>query len=212
MLKAIIFDADGGLIECGWPALMNAYEAVIRANKDEPSNYFNSLEEFRKIFNSDWKEFIKTLNIKDENLCCKVFYKNYCHYTSLLRFAEFLVKHLSKKYKLALLTNGHRNGSFKHLEPIMSYFEITVTADDVKKLKPHPGGVKKILRFLRLEPREALVTGDRIEDLIAGHAAGAKTGVVVWEYGLWRKEDWEKLDFKPNYVFRSLGDFIIKLL
>lgn len=211
MLKLIIFDCDGVLVNCSWSVLMNVHKTLVLDNGDDPFKYFKDLNEFKRIWTSDWRVVMKRLGLKDEERCNRVFYENYCQYVSLLPFAEFLVKKLSEKYKLAILSNGHRNGSLEHVKPIEDYFEIVITADDVENLKPHSEGVKKILNFLRMEAKEALVIGDRPEDLMAGRAVGAKTGAVIWGYGLGQDEDFKKLDFKPNYVFHSFVDFMAKL-
>ena len=46
-------------------------------------------------------------------------------------------------------------------------------------------------------------------DILAGKAAGIKTGVVIWKHGLGTDEDFDKLD--PDITFRTRQDFLRKL-
>lgn len=78
-------------------------------------------------------------------------------------------------YRLALLTNNARTGIAERLGPLglAQRFEITVTRDDVRGLKPLPDGVHLILSHLTGVQRAYLV-GDAWIDGRAAMAAGVR--------------------------------------
>lgn len=78
-------------------------------------------------------------------------------------------------YRLALLTNNARTGVAEHLGPLglAQHFEITVTRDDVRGLKPLPDGIHLILsRFTGVQ--RAYMVGDAWIDGRAAMAAGVR--------------------------------------
>ena len=54
--------------------------------------------------------------------------------------------------------------------PPAKYFRMVVTMDDVKRKKPAPDGVLKILG--KRDPKSALYLGDNIDDALSARAAG----------------------------------------
>ena len=54
------------------------------------------------------------------------------------------------------------------------YFELVVTALDVRNPKPHPESVLRILEVLRLRQEETLFVGDSEVDLRTAEAAGVR--------------------------------------
>lgn len=53
--------------------------------------------------------------------------------------------------------------------PAAQHFRTVVTMDDVKRKKPHPDGLLKILG--KRDPATALYIGDNVDDALAAHAA-----------------------------------------
>jgi len=54
----------------------------------------------------------------------------------------------------------------------MEYFEVVLTAADVREDKPHPEGVLKCLQIMDIEPGAAAYVGDTAPDMGAGQRAG----------------------------------------
>jgi hypothetical protein len=63
---------------------------------------------------------------------------------------------------------------------IDGFFDMIVTYDDVKKPKPHPEGLQKIIKYFKIPNHEVLWIGDRISDGIAGQKAKIQTGLLAW--------------------------------
>jgi phosphoglycolate phosphatase len=62
------------------------------------------------------------------------------------------------------------------------WFDVVVGSEETPAIKPDPAHVRVILERLGLEPDEALMVGDSINDVLAGKAAGCKTVVVGFGY------------------------------
>jgi phosphoglycolate phosphatase-like HAD superfamily hydrolase len=69
--------------------------------------------------------------------------------------------------------------------------------------KPSSEGIRKVLSAFGLEPSEALMVGDAVNDIKAAQEAGVQVAAVVWDsYG---KE--EVLKMKTDFVFHSVREF-----
>jgi AHBA synthesis associated protein len=64
---------------------------------------------------------------------------------------------------------------------IVQHFSMIVGSDDVARPKPAPDMALKIVKELRLEPRETLFVGDAVADLECGKAAGMFVGLATWD-------------------------------
>lgn len=73
---------------------------------------------------------------------------------------------LSKSYELGIVTSGSKNRVLRDLEStgIKSFFQVTITGDDIKRPKPDPEGLELALSRMELLPCEALYIGDSHAD------------------------------------------------
>ena len=58
-----------------------------------------------------------------------------------------------------------------------------VCGDTLKESKPHPAPVSLACEMVEVQPGEAVMVGDDIRDIQAGHAAGTRTAAVYYGYG-----------------------------
>lgn len=63
---------------------------------------------------------------------------------------------------------------------ILDKFDVLVTADDVQNHKPHPEPIFKALEMLSLSPRDAAYVGDSLFDIDAAQRAQVTTIGVTW--------------------------------
>jgi arabinose operon protein AraL len=76
--------------------------------------------------------------------------------------------------------------------------------------KPSTLMMQVALDRLDLPPERCMMVGDRLEtDMVMGHAAGMKTGVVLT--GASRREDIDKLPSPPDFVLETIGDLPLLL-
>jgi HAD superfamily phosphatase len=82
-------------------------------------------------------------------------------------------------FELNLFTGRNRREfSFTFAKwPATKHFRTVVTMDDVKKMKPHPEGLYKILG--KRDPASALYLGDNIDDALAAREASVPFAAII---------------------------------
>jgi pyrophosphatase PpaX len=89
----------------------------------------------------------------------------------------------------------------------LKWFDSIVTADDVKRYKPHAEPVLRALEPLRRIPAEAVFVGDSPHDMRAGRAAGVFTAAALW--GPFGRSQLEPTD--PDAWLDAPGDVLALL-
>jgi HAD superfamily hydrolase (TIGR01509 family) len=89
------------------------------------------------------------------------------------------IEKLASKAKLSLITMRHvpNQTVVKELDRfgIGKYFSSVMTAFDTTKPKPSPEAIFKCIKKFNVDIRDCLITGDSINDIKSGKAAGIKT-------------------------------------
>lgn len=85
----------------------------------------------------------------------------------------------ASRYELNLFTGRNRQEyEFTFSKwPSTPHFRTVITMDDVKKMKPHPEGLYKILG--KRDPATALYLGDNIDDALAARDAGVPFAAII---------------------------------
>jgi len=89
-----------------------------------------------------------------------------------------------KGFKLACITNKIR----RFTQPLMAkagmagYFDFIVCGDSFVRMKPDPLPLLKTAEHFDIEPAQALMVGDSINDMRAGRSAGFRTASVPYGY------------------------------
>ena len=179
-LKCVIYDCDG--------VLFDSFEANTRLYNDlcalvgrgslrqEEMEYVHThtvFEAIRFIFGeeNDWeKKALEILKQKQVDL------KNYVEYLKMEPHLLQVLEELKEKGILRVI-NTNRTTSMKYIMERFNlgpYFEMVVTALDVKNPKPHPESIEKILEALKLEKAEAVFIGDSDVDQQTAKSSGVK--------------------------------------
>ncbi len=119
--------------------------------------------------------------------------------------ADVLQELNKRKKKIALFTNGATYRVMKelrHLE-IEDYFEIIVSAQDLKSLKPNPLGLLVAMKALKAKRNKVLYIGDMIDDIVMARYANVDSCAIA--QGFDKYEDLK--DANPKYIFKSIGQF-----
>lgn len=206
----IIFDFDGVLFKAKWLNLFRAHEAIIKAAGKNPKDFFKNMEEFRKWWSPDWHINNQKIGIKDWDKNAEIFYRVYNRGLGLFPWTHEIVRKLSKRYNLAILTNRHKNDAGKYLKSIKKYFLFIAGCEDVKKLKPDSEGINLILWKTGATRKYTLMIGDAVDDIKASKAAGINSGIVKWGLdGKRNPESWkELLSLNPDYAFEKYEDLL----
>ena len=126
----------------------------------KPMNYGQAKEAFSKFY---WGTPEQPGNVKNEK-----------HIVSPRQIEQW-----AKRYELNLFT-GRTRQEFTYTFakwPGAKHFRMVVTMDDVRKIKPNPEGLYKILG--RRDPAKALYVGDNIDDELAARDAGVPFMAII---------------------------------
>jgi HAD superfamily hydrolase (TIGR01509 family) len=180
LIKAIIFDLDGVLVD----TKKIHFNALNNALKKNNIDYSISYEDHLKFF--DGLPTVEKLNIlikkkliKKNNFSSIVKYKNILTIQELknIKFDKNIYKiffSLSKKYKLAVATNAVKStldNCLKKLR-INKFISYKISNKDVKNFKPHPEMYLRCFVEMSIKPQESLI----VEDSHFGRLAALQAG------------------------------------
>lgn len=122
---------------------------------------------------------------------------------------ELLSRIKSSGKRLALFTGVEKNMMEYTLTPfkLSEFFEVRITADDIRRSKPDPEGINLALSRINASPKESMYVGDSPTDIVAGRGAGVLTGAALWS----PENRGDPTTEHPDYEFRSvqqLSDFL----
>ncbi len=212
MIKAVIFDLDGTLVDTTSHYLATYLTILKRDLGLEPdekmvrdkfgmraTDIMVSLLEDMGVDKSE-VDIEKVINtIRDE------FVKRIKDVAVLPGAEELLVKLKKGGYRLGLATSSRPYAACNILEQfgLDKYFDTVVTGNDVEHAKPHPEMFLLTAKKLGFRPEECLVVEDAVYGVDAGRAAGMKVvGVCT---GACEGSELERA--KPDYLLDTLEDF-----
>ena len=83
-------------------------------------------------------------------------------------------------------------------------YDILLTRDDIRPVKPEPHSLEKALKVLKSKPEETIMVGDHPIDIRAGKKVGVKTIAVL--SGKKTKEDFKEL--KPDLIIPAVSNLL----
>jgi len=190
MIKAIFFDIDNTLIDfmtMKHKSCEAAIDAMISAGlKVERKRALAELFKLYREYGIEEKEIFQKLLKKLQK---KVDYRLVAHgiiaYRKIKESQLYPYPHviptlieLKKKYKVAIISDAPRMRAWLRLVTMQldDFFDIVITAADVRKTKDKKIPFKVALNKLGIKPQEALMVGDRISrDIAPAKAIGIKT-------------------------------------
>ncbi len=193
MKKLIIFDMDGTLVDSSI-TLVNAINHVRSNLLLEPMSEDNILSKLNDHTINSSKYFYEADSFKAEH---EVWFSEYYkdnHKRELRLYSgvkELLDELKVKGFKLAIATNAYRistNQSLIYLD-IKECFDAVACSDEVRKGKPYPDMLHKILDELNIEPKDAIFVGDGERDEVASKNAKIDYIMVHWGYSTHKEED-----------------------
>ena len=181
MIKAILFDIDGVLVDTK-DAQLKFREKLFRlaGYEDIPDEFFY---DFHKPYRTLITDFLKSRNIDDPEEIDRLISmvkdpvirsKDIIEMFKFHEALEDTLKHLGERYSLGVVTSRGKFGVKEvfDLRPIEKYFDTIVTYDDCLNHKPHPEPLEKALEALSLLPAQAIYIGDTEADIIAAASIG----------------------------------------
>jgi HAD superfamily hydrolase (TIGR01549 family) len=202
MVKAVIFDLDGTLLDTA-PDLYLALKDTLEDYGVEPPPF----EEFKKHIGGGAYGFLQPFlpsHLWEEALLKlrKYYLERYvCLHTKPFEGIPEVLKTLKREgFKLAVATNKITEGAIRVLERtgLLNYFDEIAGRDLPKEHKPSPEHILYITDKLKISSSETMVIGDRSDDVIAALRAGAFSGYALWGYTEPLPED-----YRPHYLLKK---------
>lgn len=181
--QAILFDMDGVLVD--------ERESYTLATKKTAEDFLDEVVDVKEIqqykakggFNNNWDITEALITAKGKTVSKKTIIKTFQQYYRGENFDGFIqnekwlldltvLKELKKSFNLGIVTGRLKEEALYTLERIgvKEYFDVIVTTDDVKKLKPDPYGIELALKTLQVN--RAVYVGDTVDDAKAANNAG----------------------------------------
>jgi pyrophosphatase PpaX len=182
MIKGIIFDMDGTLIDTNALVIECIQEAV-----KEFLGYHPSVEEFVEIIGKPLSVqmgfFSGEKTIEMVEYYRKIYHERRDKKTYLFSgVAELLEKLDEIGMLMAIVSNKGSHGIHHALEKfnLEKYFDPVISVTDVIHKKPDPEGAYKTLQKWGFKSEETLFIGDSSNDVLCANQAGIPAVLVGW--------------------------------
>ena len=209
MAKAVIFDWDGTLADTR-KAVVQSFQTVLKREGCNVSDEFierligigtkkTILEAFREC---DIRIDVLTLEkLAKDKVTIQTELTNT---VNLFTGVPELLAALKGKTKMGVATMTNRRVIDKLLSEknLETYFEVVLSADDVKNPKPDPEVFLEAARSLGVSPEDCVVFEDSVFGIRAAKAANMK--VLAVKTGVYSKAELEQEN--PDMIFESLAD------
>lgn len=214
-VRAVLFDLDGTLVETFEAFHIMVNDILRRFNMPE-----RSFTENARLVGKTSRTIAETmaretgLNMSLEELSAMMIkewiYTYMPKYGKLYPDAQETLRELKRRgYLLGVVSNTSREELPNYLESfkIRGFFDVTVSAGDAEKPKPAPEPVLKAAEALGVKPEEAVMIGDRPEDIESGKAAGTYTVAVL--RSIRPRAEIEAV--QPDFIITGLSEILLIL-
>lgn len=179
VIKAIIFDIDGVLVET-LKANTEMYKAIL-VSAGYPEPHEDNIKDLLHL--PLWygvKALIKSDDTDEITRVRDMIHAPNVSHSSLNEFPqnlEAVLEELHKQYSLAIVTSRIKVGVTEIFEKreIEHLFDVVVTYEDVVNPKPHPEPLELALKKLGIGKDDAVYVGDMDSDIDAANAAGMRS-------------------------------------
>jgi HAD superfamily hydrolase (TIGR01549 family) len=190
----VLFDLDGTLLD-SFQSHLEVYRATL-ARFGIPLDG----ERFRRLYTPDWNDFYRRVGLPREHweAASAVWLEAAAaHHPRPFTGVRDALERLRGRFRLGIVTAGSRTRVRADLErgALAGFFQVVVTADDVREPKPAPEGLHLALRSLGLAAGRALYVGDTGADYDFARAAGVTVVAVTSAFAApRRRERFRRLD------------------
>ena len=210
MVKALLCDIDGTLVQSNW-LHAEAWQVALGA-----LGVHIPLEDLRRQIGKGGDELVpffipwwKHRHIQEpiEAFRKHVFQQDFLHRVEPLpRVREFLLHLQNAGIRLSLASSASKQDltTYKKIANMEDLIEEESSADDADRSKPHPDIFQATLKRLGLKPHEVLALGDTPYDAEAAGKAGIWT--IGVQSGGWSRE--ELLHYGCIEVYKDVADLL----
>lgn len=181
-MKLIMVDLDGTLCDTKQANYRAYNEALQRFGYKVDYEYF-----FQYCNGRHYLDFLPQFTSSDEKELKQIHdakKKAYRKYLPLVRVNKPLVDLLyicKEKYKVALVTTASKENTYNILKTfkLEKLFDLVLTGDEVKNMKPAPDGYLKAMRYFNAMPEECIIFEDSETGICAAEKAGIHPFVIT---------------------------------
>jgi pyrophosphatase PpaX len=206
VIKAIVFDSDGTLID-GFEFIVSAYAHVAALHgrpaptEEEIKGQLSQAKALPDIFATFFPGIDVDQMVRENGEFFVANGSSMPTYEGLYQMLE-TVKAL--EFKMAILTGAnHKIHDLFRTHNIEHYFDSIVHCDRVSSAKPDPEGYLLAAKECGVLPEETVMIGDSPNDIFAGKNAGARYTVGI-THGHGSLAALKASD--PDYMVHSLGE------
>jgi pyrophosphatase PpaX len=205
MLKAVVFDIDGTLLDTS-EYILQAFEHAL-AHYHLPAVSRKRLRETNGPAIEEVYGSLAPVKYTDELISAhQQFQSQNLHLVKPFSGSAQVLKSLRELgLKLAAVTNRtHKGAETMQQAGLYELIDTMMSGSEVSNMKPHPEGILTVLSRINVGPSDALMVGDAIDDIQAGKNAGTTTAAVTYGIGLREL----LVSEQPDYIFDSLNDVV----
>lgn len=203
MKKAVLLDIDGTLLD-SWDFIFDAVKHTSAFHGYE----YPSDENIKRVTGRPLLEFYQILYPKIDP---KILAKTHTDFQDKVlkigkpypKTIQTLKEIKAKGYLVAAISNRARESLLADLREtkLAEFFDLIVSAEDVKNPKPHKEHILVALSSLEVLPDDSYMVGDLEVDILAGKSAKVKTvGVTYGFAGSQIKK------YKPDFIIDDIGE------
>lgn len=226
VVDSLLFDLDGTLTDLGTRWWMPFFRAIDKMKPDlDPKVKQKALETIlTRVMQTEMgrNKLLKISMFLKAKKDTKMTFRDIIKAIRLVRKDPLAFKELiplegvkevletlrNRDYKLALVTSaGDKTvARAKTKIDILNKFDVLVTRNTVKKIKPYPEPILHACEKLHKKPETCAMIGDFPQDIQAGKLAGTKTVAILGVNGKYTKESIRKLE--PDVTLNSIGELL----
>jgi HAD superfamily hydrolase (TIGR01509 family) len=214
MIKAVVFDMDGLIVETE-SVESRALEKVLKEYGKKPMPHPNGLiHVVGYAGQKSWDDFISKYNLPDSVEVIRAKKRQFfneiieAELAPMPGFMKLINELESHKLAIALASNRHEGTLHRMLEILKAkhFFQLIVGPSEKRRHKPHPDIYLYTAAELGVKPDECVVLEDSEPGVVSGKAAGMKVIAVPNKFT--EKQDLSKADI----IVESLDKVNAKLI
>jgi 16S rRNA pseudouridine516 synthase len=210
MIKAVIFDLDGSLVDSMWIWHAIDVEYLGKFGLEAPADLQSeiggrSFSETAVYFKERFRLPDTIQQIKDD--WNRMAWDKYAGEVPLKEGVMDLLEYCRKhEILMGIATSNSRElvDNIVAVHQLEQYFSCIMTGCEVEKGKPAPDIYLAVADSLQVKPEECLVFEDIVEGIMAGKAAGMKVCAVYDKHSAHHDEEKRNLADYYTYTFREL--------
>lgn len=181
MIKTVIFDIDGTLLDTEHAVLNSLQDTIFELTNQKPV-----LSELTFALGIPGDVALQQLSVENIDYGKTLWYKNFRKYLETVKLFEGVedtIKNLkSEDYKLGVITSKTRKEYNNEFSPygLDAYFDFIICVEDSVRPKPFPDPMLKYLEISGSKKEEVVYIGDSIYDMLCASDANVKFGLALW--------------------------------